>query len=554
MNGAKRCRRYVKDVLSGKQPAPNYIKLACQRFNDDLERDDVDFDDHDASVAVANVEMLHHAKGRWQGKTIHLEDWQCFAVANIFGWKWTESRLRRFRYFYLRVPRKNGKSMLAICIALLFFAADEESGAEVFLGATGQEQARDILFNPAKYIVSQNKPFRDRFGIEVNASTLVIPANFSQMKAVIKKPDDGTSPNFAAVDEFHLHETNEQFAVFDTGMGAREQPLLMVTTTAGSTLGGPCHDYDIECIKVLEGNLDMDSTFAMIYAPDDSDDWADADTFRKVNPNLNVSVSEDYLLDQLKRARVSAQRQAEFRTKHCNEWVGSSTTFMNMVAWKRQERTMCIADFIGEQCHVAVDLSTQNDVSCVAATFRRDEEYYTFIHHFIPEAATQTNDRYRNFALAGLDNFETTPGNAQDYSLIKAHIEKLASQHTVLSCLFDPWQSHQMMQELIATGLNVYKFTQQPSSYSDPTKWFETLVLDGKFWHSDNDPVFTFMVGNMAVYRNGDDMIKPIKGDPNNPFCKIDAGVSAIMTLKAYQTDEEKGSLDSWLADPVVIR
>jgi len=550
MNGSDRCRRYVSDVLSGKQPAPLYINLACKRFEDDLKREDILFDDEDASNAIRNMEMLQHAKGRWQGKNIHLEDWQCFAVGSVFGWKWTDTRLRRFRYFYLRVPRKNGKSLLSICIALLFFATDEEPGAEVFLGATGLEQARDILFNPAKYIVSNNKGFRDRYGIEVNATTLVIPANFSQLKSVIKKPDDGTSPNFAAVDEFHLHDTNEQFAVFDTGMGAREQPLMMVTTTAGSNLGGPCHEYDGECIKVLEGNLDMDSTFALIYAPDKGDDWADADTFRKVNPNLNISVSEDYLLDQLKRARVSATRQAEFRTKHCNEWVGGATSFMNMVSWRRQERVMCLADFTGEKCHVAVDLSTQNDVSSVAATFERSGEYFTFTQHFVPEAALEQNDKYRIFSLAGLDNFEVTPGNAQDYGEIKKHIEMLASNHTVLSASFDPWQSHQLMQELVATGLDVYKFTQQFSSYSDPMKWFETLILDGKLWHSSNDPVLTWMVGNMAVFANKDDHIKPVK---SNPHSKIDGGVATIMSLKAFQMDEERGSLDSWLDNPVVM-
>ena len=85
MNGAKRCRRYVKDVLSGKQLAPKHIKLACERFNTDLQREELTFDEVAASAGVANIEMLHHAKGRWQGQLLVLEDWQCFAVANIFG-------------------------------------------------------------------------------------------------------------------------------------------------------------------------------------------------------------------------------------------------------------------------------------------------------------------------------------------------------------------------------------------------------------------------------------------------------------------------------------
>jgi len=550
MNGTDRCRRYVDDVLSGKQLAPQYIKLACKRFNNDLKRDDIFFDEQSANVQVANMERLQHAKGRWQGQLIHLEDWQCFAVANVFGWKWTATRLRRFRYFYLRVPRKNGKSLLAICMALLYFATDDEAGAEVYLGATGQEQARDILFNPARYIVKSNKAFRDRFGIEVNATTLVIPANFSQLKAVIKKPDDGTSPNFAAVDEYHLHDTAEQFAVFDTGMGAREQPLLMVTTTAGASLGGPCHEYDGECIKILEGGLDMDSTFTMIYAPDKDDDWSDADTFRKVNPNLNVSVSEDYLLDQLKRARISAERQSDFRAKHCNEWVGATSVWMNMLAWQRQKKTMRLEDFSGQSCHVAIDLAEQKDCSSVAVLFRKDGKYYGFCKHFVPEAAFGWNDKYKTFALGG--HLETTPGNAQDYGEIKKYIEWLASNFTVNSVTFDPWQANQMMQELVATGLEVFKFTQQFSSYSDPMKTLETAILDGNFYHN-GDPVLTWMMGNMAVFKNKDDHIKPVKENPNNPRCKIDGGVAMIMAMKAYTMEEDKGSLDSWLADPVVV-
>jgi len=551
MNGSKRCRRYVDDVLSGKQPAPAYIRLACKRFSDDLEREDIFFHDDAADDAIKNIETLQHAKGRWQGQLIHLEDWQCFAVGSIFGWKWVDTRLRRYRYFYLRVPRKNGKSLLGICIALVFFAADQENGAEVYLGATGQDQARDLLFNPAKYIISSNKGWRDRFGIDVNASSLVIPANFSQLKAVIKKPDDGTSPHCAIVDEYHLHETNEQYAVFDTGMGAREQPLLMVTTTAGASLGGPCHELDAECIKMLESNLDMDSTFAMIYAPDPDDDWSDADTFRKVNPNLNISVSEDYLLDQLKRAMISAERQSEFRTKHCNEWVGATCVWMNMLAWQRQKMDMRLEDFMGESCHVAIDLAEQKDCSSVAVLFKRDGKYYGFCKHFVPEAAFQWNDKYKAFALGG--HIETTPGNAQDYGEIKKYIEWLASNFTVKTCVFDPWQANQMMQELVATGLEVYKFTQQFSSYSDPMKTLETAVLDGNFYHN-GDPVLTWMMGNVAAYISKDSHIKPVKSNANNPRCKIDGAVAMIMAMKAYTMQEEDyGSLSAWLADPVFV-
>ena len=214
--------------------APETIKRACERHISDLKRDDLVYDAESADAAIDNIELFVHPKGALQGQNIHLEPWECFAVAMIFGWKWKKNGLRRFRRAYFRIPRKNGKSLLAISIALLMFSADGEPGAEVYLGATGQEQAKDILFRPAKFITEKADGFIDAYGIEVNASSLVIPENFSRLQAVIKKPDDGTNPHCAVVDEYHLHDTDDQYAVFDTGMGAREQPLLLVTTTAGS--------------------------------------------------------------------------------------------------------------------------------------------------------------------------------------------------------------------------------------------------------------------------------------------------------------------------------
>jgi len=549
MKGSGRCRRYVDDVLAGKVIAPLTVHQACQRFLDDANNPAIFFSDDAADDAVWNIEKLQHTKGRWQGQRIHLEDFQCFVVCNLFGWKWKATNLRRYRYGYLQFPRKNGKTLLAVCIALVLFACDDEPGSEVYLGATSQDQAKDLLFSPARFIVSQNHDFRRSFGIEVNASALTIPANNSQLKAVIKKPDDGTSPHCAIVDEWHLHDTAEMWSVFDTGMGAREQPLLLTTTTAGHTLGGPCHLYRDDMLKLLRGDYTDDTTFALIYEPDEDDDWTDLEVLRKVNPNIGVSISEDYLISQLSQARRSADKQNAFRTKHLDQWVGAKTAYMNMVAWQRQKCELSIDDFLGEPCHVAVDLAEQKDASAVAVMFKRQGQYYIFAEHYVPEAAFEWNDRYKTFQLGG--HINVTEGNAQDYGEIKGHIADLASRFSVLSIRFDPWQSAQMMQELQATGLTVYKATQQFSDFSDAMKTTETAVLDGNLFHS-GDPVLTWAVGNTSALKNKDEHMKPVKGNPNNPRCKIDACVAMIMCMKGY-LDDDAGSFGEFLANPVAL-
>lgn len=548
MDGVKRAERYVREVTTGKLLAPETVIAACRRHLKDLENTELVFDKASANTAVSNIEKLSHAKGRWQGQKIHLEDWQCFVVCSLFGWK--KNGKRRFRYAYLQLPRKNGKTLLAICIALQLFGPDMEPGAEIYLGATSQDQARDLLFNPAKFIVSHCKNFRDRFGIEVNASNLVIPANFSTFKSVIKKPDDGTNPHCAVVDEYHLHETDDMWSVFDTGMGAREQPLLLTTTTAGFSLGGPCHIYRDDMIKLVRGEYEDETSFALIYEPDEDDEWSDDAVLRKVNPNINVSVSEDFLISQLTQARRSAEKQNSFRTKHLNQWVGAKTAWMNMVFWQRQGKEMSLDDFAGCSCHVAVDMSEQKDATSVGVMFHKDGEYFFFAKHFVPEAAFEWNDRYRIFALDGL--VEVSAGNAQDYGLIEDYIKSLADRFEILTIRFDPWQSAQMMQRLMDMGLEVYKQTQQFSDYSDPMKTTETDIADGCLWYDKGDRVLTWMVGNTAAMKNKDDHMKPIKDNPNNPVCKIDGAVAMIMCRKGWQ--EDHGSFADFLANPAVIQ
>ena len=224
MTGLERCFEFIDGVLLGDIVAPVTVKQACDRFMRDDKNSLLRFDNEAANNAVAEIERLPHTKGPWQRKPFILMPFQCFIVCNLFGWKWKATDYRRFSYCYLQLPRKNGKTQLAIAIALVMFGPDHEPGAEILLGATSQEHARDLLFKPAKFMVNNCQVYREENAIDVNATTLVIPHNDSVLKTVIKKPDDGTSPYCAIVDEYHLHETDDMWSVFDTGGGARRSP------------------------------------------------------------------------------------------------------------------------------------------------------------------------------------------------------------------------------------------------------------------------------------------------------------------------------------------
>lgn len=529
MNGTERCKQYVADVLSGDVIAPKTVIQACERFNRDKTNSNIYFDDKAANAAVANIEKLPHAKGRLQGKKIHLEHWQCFFVCNLFGWKWKKNGFRRFRRAYERVPRKNGKSLLAICIALQMFGPDMEPGAEVYLGATSQDQAKDLLFKPAKYIVEKASVFRERFGIEVNASNLIIPANFSQLKSVIKKPDDGFNPHCAVVDEYHEHETDEQYSTFDTGMGSREQPLLLVTTTAGSNLGGPCKEMDDVCLQILNRAIDDESLFILIYTPDVDDEWSDPAVLRKVNPNIGISVSEDYLLDQQNIARQSATTQNAFRTKHLNEWIGAKTAWMNMLAYQACRKDISLDSFTGRRCYIGLDLATKKDIASMAIVFPPigGGKWTAFVKHYLPDAAVYNGAEPRYKAWAADKWLTVTPGNITDYSYIEDDLIKLRSQFEIAEVPYDPFQATQFSTRMMEEGFSMVEVGATVKNLSEPMKELEALILkrDIEF---QIDPVLMWMFGNVTAKLDIKDNIFPNKERYES---KIDGVVALIMAI-----------------------
>lgn len=538
-SGYERHLEYIAFVGRKRSLVPQLIRLAIQRYKRDKKRKDIYFDQIAAETAIGNIENFVHARGQWQDNNIVLQPWQCFIVANLFGWKWSHNNLRRFRYAYIQCPRKQGKSLLSIGIALNMFALDNEKGAEVYFGATTEAQARDLLFYPAQYIVEHSPDFIDATGVEVRAGSLVIPSNFSKLKSVIRKPDDGYSPHCVVVDEYHLHEDDSQYSTFDTGMGSRQQPLLMVVTTAGHLLSGPCKEERDLCIRVLEQRDEADTKFALIYEPDEHDKWDDPKTLAKVNPNLNVSISEQYLLDQLKQARVSALKQNAYRTKHLNQWVGARTVWMNHLFWQRQKRQMEMSEFRDVGCHVAIDLASKKDLTAMAILFKTNEQYYCFSRFYAPEKAAEENDYYKKYSTSG--HLTLTPGSMTDYRFVMEDIYRVCSNYHVKSIAFDNHQAAMMITLLQEKGLNVIDYAQTVHNMSDPMKEVDAAVADGKLWH-DGNPVLTWNMGNCVAYENAKQHVYPRRENDNDPTCKIDGVVALIMAMGRWLQDTEPKS------------
>jgi len=554
MTPTEAAKKYAKDVLAGKVAAGKYARLACQRFVDDLKRKDwpYRYDAEKADRAVKFMQLMPHTKGRWSAKKERLvfQPWQCFIECNLFGWVRKESGLRRFRFSYEEIPRKNGKSIRLAARGLYLFAADGEAGAEVYSGATSEKQALEV-FRPAWQMAQKMPALRDRFGIELsgnpkNPGPIFVMEDMSKFEPVIGKPGDGSSPHAALVDEYHEHDTDHMVDTMLTGMGAREQPMLSIITTAGSNLGGPCYEQRRDVIRILEGEVKDETLFGIIFGIDETDRWDDPASLIKANPNYGVSVFGDFLQAQLEAARRSSSKQNAFRTKHLNDWVGARAAWMNMLAWQRQRRSFELDDFDGCPCWVGVDLASKLDVAAVVMLFLKDGAYHCIPRFYVPESTLEENEKYRNFVLEGA--MVATPGEMTDYAFIEEELKELAARGAeIRDIAFDPAQAAYLMTRLDQAGLPVVEMAQNVRNLSEPMKEVEALTLSRRFWH-DGNSAMTWMVGNVVAKVDAKEHIYPRKETAAN---KIDGAVALILAMGRAMQAEDTGSMDDWLSNPV---
>lgn len=534
--------QYARDIKSGKIPACKWVKLACKTHLAELKLSKNKnfpfyFDDNAAERVCKFIQLMPHTKGKWArtGEKITLEPWQCFFICCIFGWKRCDNDLRRYRRALLLVPRKNGKSALAAAIGLYMLAADNEHGAEIYSGATTEKQAKEV-FTPAKIMAQKNQDFKDFFGVQVFASNISILENGSKFEPLIGNPGDGASPSCAITDEYHEHSDDRLLDTMETGMGAREQPLSLIITTAGDNLAGPCFQLQKDCEKILEGSLEDSTTFALIYTVDDGDDWADPSILEKANPNFGVSVDSDFLLSRLNDAKNNARKQSTYQTKHLNVWVGARNAFFNVEKWRNcGSDGLKIEDFAGQKCIIGLDLASKVDIASLVVLFPLGhDEYACFARHYLPESAVENgaNEHYQGWMRDGW--LTITDGEIIDFNQIKCDIIELSSAYQVHEVAYDPHQATMLVTELMNEGVPVVEMRPTVLNFSEPMKHLDALIRSGQIQHN-NDPVLTWMISNVVAKEDAKDNVYPRKERGEN---KIDGVVSLIMALGRSMVDE----------------
>lgn len=553
------CNRYARDVVAGKIIACEWVTKACQRHLDDIEKSAqvgfaYSFDAAPAGRACRFIERLPHVKGEWaritvgQNGLIRLEAWQIFIVCSLFGWVNKSDGFRRFAEAYIEVARKNAKSTLAAAIGLYMLVADHEYGPEVYSGATTKKQAMEV-FRTARRMAKKALRFKEYFDLEVNTESIVKRGDDGKFEPLIGDPGDGASPSCAIVDEYHEHPNSNLHDTMVTGMGARRQGLIINITTAGSNTSGPCYIARKDSEKILQGLIENEAFFCIIFCADEGDDWKSNEAAKKANPNHGVSVFESYLEKQRREAIQSPQKQFIYKTKHLNIWGNSLNSFYNMEDWaKCRDGSLKIEEFAGHASWMGVDLASKIDLASRVRLFQEmrtnsqgvSVRHYTlFAVHYAPLDRIMDGEHphyqrwYEDGHLVGI------PGPEIQLSAIQTEIEDELDKYDFQRLAFDPWSALQMQQELAEQlGEDVVMSIPQTTRYlSDPMKELQAAMAAGRV-HHNGDPILTWSISCVVARADANDNYFPRKLE--NGKDKIDPHSALLNALNPAMLGEIK--------------
>lgn len=546
------------------------IVKAARRFLRDLDRTDAPWHFyHDyAFDACAFIEQLPHVEGKWRTPTIRLEPFQCFALCQLFGFRQREPmprttirimgreqpyRARRFTSMLYATARKNAKSTVAAGIGLYIEAREPEEGQQLYSAATTFDQAMPI-FRTAKLMAEKCAPLRERFGVRIWSKAIERKPTGGVFKPLHAKAStqDGLNPSACLIDEIHAHKTPDLINVLTSAAGARSAPFFGYFTTEGYLSAGPWPEIRMFADKVLDGIFEADHHLVLFWSMDPKDDDFDESAWIKANP---LMLTNPHLLAAIRKeaeeARGMPSKLAEFRIKRLNRESNPPDAWINLDAWAQCDNApVTEADFEGLDCYGGLDLANVTDIAAFRVVAQHPTRgLITMGRRWVPSAAIKNRTErgtvpYLGWVTAGF--IEEIEGETIDQRPIKATILDWRDRIGLELLASDPWNSGQLVGELIEDGLECREFIQGPKSYHPVMQEFERIYLRGEFAHG-NDPVLKWCASNLVARRDVNLNMAP---DKKRAPEKIDDMVALLMALGAMMSANEN-DLSGMIGNPI---
>ncbi len=529
---------YPLKVLSGEIVAGELIKLACKRFMSYLESDSIIFDGKKADKVVNFIQKLKLSTGKFAHKNFVLSEWQKFVIYYVYGLVYKDSGLRVTRELYLQLSRKSGKTALASAMALYHLVADGENDGQIIFAANSTAQAQ-LAFTMATNYVSYIDPKGKYF--KKYRDSIKFPLTKSIMKVVSAEANrlDGLNISAAVIDEYHAAPNNAVSEVLSSSVGMRTQPLIIYVTTSGFDLTSPCYTMRNTCVELLHGKIKDDSLAAFIFELDENDDIEDPTNWQKCQPNLGLTVTEDYIKSELVKAKNNPSLMTNFLTKILNKWCASAIGewIPSEYLLKCSERVN-LEDHSHNVCYIGLDLSSVSDMTAISVLiFDNINQKYIFKnYYFLPQTALEESsnrEKYRNWYQQKY--LDLTSGNVVDYEYILNKIQQINKTIPIQAISYDSWQSTALIIKLTELGFNCVPFSQSTGSMNRPTRHLEMIARNGHLILDDN-PITRWMFANCELREDYNNNVKPIKLNKSSEN-KID-GVAAICDALGHYLTE----------------
>lgn len=507
---------YYQAMQNGSVVVGRWVKMLYEHIVKGLQEQYFFFDQKKANKAIRFIETFcHHCEGR--NDLLKLELWQKAAVSVIFGVVGADG-LRQFREVVIIIGRKNGKSLFAAAIIAYCVFLDGEYGAKVFCVAPKLDQA-DLVYSAFWQSIAKEPELAAL--IRPRKSDYYIESTNSSVKklAFNAKKADGFNPHLTVCDEIASWPGDnglKQYEVMKSALGARKQPLLLSISTSGYINEGIYDELIKRSTRFLLGDSRERRLAPFLYMIDDIQKWSDINELRKSNPNLGVSVSVDYLLEEIAVAEGSLSKKAEFLTKYCNVKQNSSQAWLDAQdVDKAGGPPLGLEDFRGCYCVGGIDLSRTTDLTACTAVIEKNGKLYVFARFFLPaerieEATARDGLPYAAYVQRGL--LVPSGDNFVDYHDCLAWFVSLVERYEIypLKIGYDRYTAQYLVQDMKQYGFHMDDVW-QGYNLTPVIRETEGLMRDGAFCIGDNDLMKVHLLDTALKTEAESGRSKPVK-------------------------------------------
>ena len=510
---------YWQQIESGKVIVSARVRKQYKKLAERIKKPEgrYIFDEKRANRPIEFTETLcKQSRGEWGGRKMELELFQKAFISALFGFIDKETRLRQYRETMFYIGRKNGKSTLLACIALYMLTADHEAGAEVYSVATKRDQAK-IIFNEAYNMVQQSPALRK--ALKKRKADLYFPTTFSRFEALSKDSGslDGLNSHCVIIDELHGIKDRNLYEVMKQSQSARQQPLLIMITTAGTIRECIFDDMYTYACNVADGIFEDETFLPILYELDSREEWTRPEMWQKANPALGTIKKLEDLQNKVIRAQNNPVDLKGILVKDFNirDTIGNAWLSLEDITNKE---TFDLEQFRGCYAIGGADLSSSRDLTCATLLLidRETEKRYVAQMYWIPEDSMErrVNEEklpYDKWYERGL--VRLCKGNTINYKDVTAWFVEMANTYGIFPAwiYYDRWSATYWVEEMKATGFTEMKGVAQGAKTLSLPMQFLGADLQAKKINYNNNPVLRWCLSNTGVQEDRNGNIVPIK-------------------------------------------